>query len=159
MQCSWDKHEACSYFQVDDLVFVEELVRKPVRLEQLALLREGHQLEAALHVVPVQELVQGQTLPQELLMDELLAEQLGVHLKADLWVKRNVVAALYPKCGERNWMLGFDLATPGARNMVGHRRPLIPRECQGSYPDLKYNTFFSLSTDMVVTIFSFVHRP
>ena len=117
---------------------MEELVQKPVRLEQLALLRESLQLETALHAVPVQELVQGQTLSQELSLDVLLVEQLEDHLE----VKKKVVAVLYPRCEERNRMLEFDLKTPDARNTVERRLPSIPRECQGSYPDLKYNTFF-----------------
>ena len=99
-----------------------------------------HIIVAAVHWVPVQELVQGQTLSQELSMNVLLAEQLVEHLEADLWVKRKVIFALHPKCEEQNRMLGFNLTT-GARNMVEHRRPSIPWECQGSYPHLKYNTF------------------
>ena len=114
MQCSLDKHEACSCFQVGDLVFVEELAQEPVWLEQLALLRESHQLEAALHAVPVQELVQGQTLSQELSLDVLLAGRLEDHFEADLWAKKRAIAVLYPRCEERNPMLGFDLTTPDA---------------------------------------------
>ena len=88
MQCNWDKGDACSCFQVGDLVFVEELVLELVRtLAQLglwALLQESLQLEAAMHRIPVQEWVQGQALLQELSMNALLGERLVAHLKADL---------------------------------------------------------------------------
>ena len=90
-----------------------------------------------MHQVPVQELVQGQTLLQELSMNRLLAEQLVECLKADLWVKIMVAVVLYPKCEDQNRMLEFDLTTPEAGNMVKHRLPLFPQECQGSYPYLK----------------------
>ena len=112
MQCNWDKDEACSFFQVGEslvFVFVEELVRELVRKlvqpGRLALLQESHQLEAAMHPVPVQELVQGHTLWQESSMNALLAERLVVYLEADLWVKREVIVALYPKCEEQSRML------------------------------------------------------
>ena len=83
-----------------DLVPVEELAQELVRPEQVALLREPQQLEAALHLVPVQELMQGRTLTQELslvLFFQLLSERLVDYLEADLWTKRKVTDALYPR--------------------------------------------------------------
>ena len=141
MQYNLDKVGACSCFQVGDLVFMEELVlelvRKLVQLGQLALLRESNLLEDVMHRVPVRKLAQRLALSLGSSLNVLLAKQLVEHLEADLWVKGKTIAALSPECEEQSRMLGFNITTPGARNMVGHRRLLILRECQDSCPDLQ----------------------
>ena len=122
MQCSLDKHGACFCYQEGDLFFWNGVAPVQVLLVVPIPLQEAFQQEAAVHVVPLQELVL--TLEALEQVPGLLLELVQDFLQVDLWATKKVIVGLHRKGVERNQRLEVDLAIPYSRSKVERRLPV-----------------------------------
>ena len=140
MQCSLDKHGACFCYQEGDLFSWEEVALVSVLLALVSPLEEATQQKAAVHGVPVQELLELQesvlTLEMLELVSQLLLELFHDFLQVDLKATKKVIIGLHQKDAEQNQMLEDVLAILDAQSKVEHRPPSVLRVRLSSCPDL-----------------------